>query len=108
MNTTALAADRRVEQMYLALLKKCLTRSLSATMYSTAVPWFRPMRWWFLPFQAFLSARGRTVVRQLPVDSKLRSEGRDWPAEAETMIGMKRLDNLQVCIERILEDGVAG
>jgi O-methyltransferase len=31
-------------------------------------------------------------------DADLRAEGRDWPAAAETMIGLKRLDNLEQCI----------
>jgi O-methyltransferase len=66
------------------------------------------VRWWFLPVEAFLRARGWSVVRREPVDSGRRSEGRDWPADAETMIGLKRLDNLQFCIERILADDIPG
>lgn len=37
-----------------------------------------------------------------------RLEGVDWPVTAHTMIGMKRLDNLQHCIENVLADGVSG
>ncbi|MEV4379970.1 TylF/MycF family methyltransferase [Streptosporangium sp. NPDC049248] len=37
-----------------------------------------------------------------------RGEGRDWPRDAHTMIGMKRLNNLQECTERALADGVPG
>jgi len=37
-----------------------------------------------------------------------RIEGRDWPARAHTMIGLKRLDNLQFCVEDILTRGVPG
>ncbi|MFG2062593.1 TylF/MycF family methyltransferase [Micromonospora sp. NPDC048871] len=37
-----------------------------------------------------------------------RVNGEDWPSVAHTMIGLKRLDNLQSCIERVLADGVAG
>lgn len=37
-----------------------------------------------------------------------RLEGVDWPVTAHTMIGMKRLDNLQRCVESVLEDGVPG
>jgi hypothetical protein len=47
-------------------------------------------------------------VRCQPVDAELRAEGRDWPADAETMVGLKRLDSLQCCIERVLEDDVPG
>ena len=66
------------------------------------------MRWWFLPVQLFLLARGWTVVRHNAADPSVRSEGRDWPADAETMIGLKRLGNLQLCVERVLKDGVCG
>jgi hypothetical protein len=37
-----------------------------------------------------------------------RLEGRDWPANGYTMVGMKRLDNVQKCIEDVLADGVPG
>jgi len=37
---------------------------------------------------------------QPPVfDLALRSKGADWPKCAHTMIGLKRLDNLQYCVE---------
>lgn len=95
-------------QLYLDLLKKCLTRSIATETFSAAEPWFGFMRWWFFPVQAFLWARGWTVVRHQAVDSTQRAEGRDWPADAETMIGLRRLDNLQCCIERILDEDVPG
>src|SRR2546426_300769 len=97
-----------VNELYLELLKKCLTRTIAAETFSAAEPWFGFIRWWFLPVQTFLWARGWTVVRRHAVPSEVRGEGRDWPADAETMIGLKRLDNIQFCIERILEDGVPG
>ncbi|MEU4804557.1 TylF/MycF family methyltransferase [Actinosynnema sp. NPDC023587] len=34
--------------------------------------------------------------------------GRDWPSVAHTMIGLKRLDNLQECVEAVIRDGVPG
>jgi O-methyltransferase len=41
-------------------------------------------------------------------DLSVRSEGADWPKCAHTMIGLKRLDNLQYCIEDALARHVAG
>jgi hypothetical protein len=41
-------------------------------------------------------------------DPSLRKVGRDWPTEAETMIGMARLDNVQTCIEHVVLEGVPG
>lgn len=34
--------------------------------------------------------------------------GETWPQKAFTMIGRKRLDNLQLCVESVLENGVEG
>lgn len=42
------------------------------------------------------------------VDPQVRIEGRDWPQRAYTMIGLKRLDNLQHCIEDILINNIPG
>ena len=42
------------------------------------------------------------------VDAGQRHEGRDWPARGCTMIGRKRLDNLQRCIEDVNDRGVPG
>jgi O-methyltransferase len=42
------------------------------------------------------------------VDPQVRIEGRDWPQRAYTMIGLKRLDNLQHCIEDILVNNIPG
>ncbi len=41
-------------------------------------------------------------------DLQWRMEGRDWPLLGHTMIGIKRLDNLQFCVERVLADDVPG
>ena len=38
----------------------------------------------------------------------LRLTGKDWPAVAPTMIGMARIDNLQHCVESVLEDNIPG
>jgi O-methyltransferase len=37
-----------------------------------------------------------------------RIDGRDWPANGMTMIGLKRLENIQRCVEDVLADGVPG
>jgi Macrocin-O-methyltransferase (TylF) len=41
-------------------------------------------------------------------DRDLRENGEEWPQRGHTMIGLKRLDNIQECIEKIIEDGVPG
>jgi len=39
---------------------------------------------------------------------KDREEGIIWPMYAETMIGLKRLDNIQYCIEEVLKNKIEG
>jgi O-methyltransferase len=43
-----------------------------------------------------------------PFDQRKRELGLDWPAEAETMIGMQRLTSLQQCVETVLADDIPG
>jgi hypothetical protein len=48
------------------------------------------------------------IFHQLPFDRRLRGEGRDWPAYGHTMVGIKRLHNVLVCVESVLAEGVPG
>jgi hypothetical protein len=41
-------------------------------------------------------------------NAALRAEGRDWPPYAHTMVGLKRLDNVQFCVEDVIARGVPG
>ncbi len=41
-------------------------------------------------------------------DQQIRVEGRDWPDKGHTMIGLKRLNNLQFCLEDVLTNNVPG
>jgi hypothetical protein len=41
-------------------------------------------------------------------DEARRLGGRDWPLSAHTMIGFKRLNNLQLVIEQVLADNIPG
>ena len=97
------------QNLYLDLLKKSLTRYLFAETYQQMRP-IKPLlaRALFAPLRQLLSASRLEVVRRVHYDPTKRAEGRDWPAEAETMIGLKRLDNLQYCITEVLRQSVPG
>jgi len=43
-----------------------------------------------------------------PLDQRKRDLGLDWPAEAETMIGMRRLTNLQQSVETVIAEDIPG
>lgn len=93
---------------YLELLKRVLTRTGFENSYSYADPLLTSGRNRVLLEIArrLLEPRGFAVVRsRIGAD---RSEGKDWPTDAETMVGMARLDNLQHCAEQVLADDVPG
>lgn len=95
--------------LYLDLLKKCLTRILFPEQFQLCVPPASRVGrapWRFA--QRLLARFDLNLVRLRPVDLNKREEGLDWPACAETMIGLKRLDNLQDCIADVLRRGVPG
>ncbi len=52
----------------------------------------------------------RVFTRELTGEDQLqwRIDGRDWPDNALTMTGLRRLDSLQACVESVVADGVAG
>lgn len=96
-----------VAERYLDLLKGCLTRELfpDATI---PFPLRRRDRWIATARRVLRGGRPARARRTEAYDEERRSLGRDWPTEAETMIGRKRLDNIQDCIVRALRDGVPG
>jgi O-methyltransferase len=94
--------DYDVRSLYLDLLRRNLTRY---GMHEQ-LPEEWPLRRRLL-FKAMnkISARrnGQSVF-----DQSRRDLGLDWPAEAETMIGMQRLTSLQHCVETVLADDIPG
>jgi O-methyltransferase len=51
---------------------------------------------------------GLQICKPVKFDAEKRTNGRDWPSQATTMIGKKRLDNLRYCVETVLTDDVPG
>jgi O-methyltransferase len=98
-----------LEDLYLDLLKKHLTRYHYGygEAYQVLNPRYRGLRGTLhRVLRRSLASRGLRLVRR--VDPAAREQGRDWPGEAETMIGLRRLDNLQSCITDVLRRGVPG
>src|ERR1043165_6588574 len=91
--------------LYLDLMKKCLVN----TIYGELEAWpVKPRRFWKRRLVAALNARGMKVVWDRPFDPIARLRGQSWPAGAHTMLGIKRLDNLQFCVEDALKNEVSG
>jgi O-methyltransferase len=107
----AAADNSSARWLYLELLKKCLTRAICADTTMRVEPnWIRsaldPAVYDHI--EQFLTLNGFEVVRRFEFNPSERVEGRDWPAGAETMVGTRRLDNVQDLVLSILHDGVPG
>ncbi len=48
------------------------------------------------------------IAYKKPYDAALREVGRDWPARAESMIGLRRMENIEHCVQTVLDDDVPG
>jgi O-methyltransferase len=60
----------------------------------------------YQPLQRALGAAGYALVR--PVAPADRDEGLSYSSDADTMIGRRRLDNLQSCVSDVLRKNVPG
>jgi O-methyltransferase len=94
--------DFDVRSLYLDLLRRNLTRyGMHERM---------PTQW---PLRRRLLFKAVNTVSPMrlglsPFSENTRDLGLDWPAEAETMIGMQRLTSLQQCVETVLDDDIPG
>lgn len=96
-------------ELYLDLLKRCLTRwgfgeehrpmSVPSTRWKAAV---------LTAMDGRLHRYGMRIVTDAPFKPERREIGKDWPVDAETMVGLKRLDNVQQCVTSVIRDGVPG
>jgi O-methyltransferase len=102
MGAVLTVIDRDVRSLYLDLMRRNLTRYRMHERMPSQWPLRR--RVLFKTVNAVLP-----VLNNASVFSKNKRDlGIDWPAEAETMIGMKRLTSLQECVETVLADDVPG
>ena len=59
-------------------------------------------------FVKVVNSRGYQIVKPTPMDPDMRADGKYDSPIAHTMIGLKRLDNLQFCIEDVLSNNIPG
>ena len=101
VNTLQQIAD--VRALYLDLLKSSLLNLIYPEADASIVMGVRPGEW---VFKKVADVFGVQLTK--PVGSSDRQEGKDWPLFAHTMIGSKRLSNLQECVESVLQHNVPG
>ncbi len=59
-------------------------------------------------FGRFAGRFGFELAYKKPYDPEARERGQDWPARAESMIGLRRMENIQHCVETVIRDDVPG
>ena len=96
------------EERYLDLLKRVLTRYGIEPYEPLPEPQGVLRKWAYSTLDRALAARGEEIVRYPPTVWTNREEGRGWPATAETMVGLKRLDNIQYCVTDVIRRNVPG
>lgn len=102
---------RRAAELYLDLLKGCLTRELfideeyvDAAWWPDSLPLGDPDEVW----RAIEDQGSNLRVVRPNRKRQARKDGRDAPPTAETMIGRKRLDNVHELAVRVLVEDVPG
>lgn len=98
--------DPSAAELYLDLLKKCLTRSIFGEKYRSLPADSNNLL--LKTVGKWLTNQDLQIVRTAKFDQHAREEGLDWPEEGETMIGLKRLQNLQDCITDVVQQNVPG
>lgn len=100
------------KQLYLGLLKQVLAFNLwqeppvpLETFNYRRSPFSRGFVYFL---SRALALGGLQLVKKKVVSPQQREEGSIWPGYADTMIGLKRLDNVQSCVESVLRDNVRG
>lgn len=100
-----------IESNYAMLLKQAITASLypesawsilrqegGGSLRSILKSW---VIWQF-------AKRNVLLVKQRPYDEQRRQLGRDWPMLGYSMIGHRRLDNLEFCLRSVVDEGING
>jgi O-methyltransferase len=92
--------------LYLELLKRILMRDGFGQSYHPVAFGGRASRFLRPLADTLLTRRGLSLMRRAHEESV--SDGRGLSIEAETMVGRKRLDNLQACVTDVIRSQVPG
>jgi O-methyltransferase len=100
----------RARDLYLDLLAGVLTRAVVPEEFDARPPEGRIAKFGYPFIHWLLGLKGLQIVRRFDFDPNTRAMGGDWngPPSGETMVGLRRLDNLRQCIDQIIADGIEG
>lgn len=100
------------DSMYIDLLKKVLIDYHRMEMGETPPiqrnKGHKPRYWLLYLLENILKNSDFTIREKVPFNLEKRMTGRDWPAYAESMIGLKRMENIEFCVNDVLKNNVPG
>ena len=97
--------------MYTDLLKNCLL-----DLHRAGQTEYKPIqkkkassiRGLLLGLNSVLRKKNMVICDVKPYNEDARINGIDWPMYADSMIGLKRMNNLEYCVTKVLEENVPG
>jgi O-methyltransferase len=96
---------------HLELFKEVLSGAVYEESAWTLVQWETRPRLQSAVINALSKLLGRyniVMAHMRPFEAHVRAKGKDWPLVGYSMIGRKRMDNLQACVETVIKDGIPG
>ncbi|MFN2745496.1 MULTISPECIES: TylF/MycF family methyltransferase [Bacillus] len=94
----------QAEQMYVELLKKAILFEIWQE-HERYIPVNVPVPH---ELQRRIGWNNLKIVRCVAPNPESRKAGTDWPPIAHSMIGRVRMNNLQMCMETVLKEDIAG
>ncbi|MEO7741962.1 MAG: TylF/MycF/NovP-related O-methyltransferase [Usitatibacter sp.] len=91
--------------LYLELMKKCVANTIYSDPELVAVAPSAAVKKWIA---AMFKAAGLTLARVKTTSVEKRRKGLDGNPRAHTMIGLERLDNIQRCVQSVIDDRIPG
>jgi O-methyltransferase len=104
--------ERTPIELYLDLIKKTLCYTLwpeSNISYFAFNNSNNPIKYRLVSLASRIFKYAKLdLVKVRSIQPDEREEGRVFPRYADTMIGVKRLDNIQFCVETMIREGIEG
>lgn len=99
-------------KLYIDLMKKVLT-DYNRIEYGEYKPLYRTHQeinnYIYMPLDNLVRMRkGYMICTKTEFDAEKRLNGLDWPANAESMIGIKRMENIEHCVTDVINNNIEG
>ena len=97
--------------LYIDLLKKCLLdlHRVNQNEYKPVSKKTKSIRKkLFFSINKLLARQKMVICEVKEPNLELRINGIDWPLYADSMIGLKRMENIEYCVTKALEENVPG